>query len=122
MAFERATMLEEVCGPRVRELADQLDALEARRDRLRRELQAAEPLLLDVGAVAAAERALRAGLTDSTSAERKRLIGALVRSIDVEGRHSIRPTIRIPTIRTAGIRIVGGTVGAAGLEPATQGL
>jgi len=42
-------MLEEVCGPRVRELADQLDALEARRDRLLRELQAAEPLRLGVG-------------------------------------------------------------------------
>jgi hypothetical protein len=110
-------MPEEVCGPRVRELADQLDALEARRDRLLRELQAAEPLRLDVGAIAAAERALPAGLTDSTSAERKRLIGALVHSIDVEGRHSIRPTIRSPTVR-----IVGGTVGAAGLDPATQGL
>jgi hypothetical protein len=110
-------MPEEVCGPRVRELADRLDALEARRDRLVRKRQAAEPLRLDVGAVAAAERALRAGLTDSTSAERKRLIGALVHSIDVDGRHSIRPTIRIPTVR-----IVGGTVGRVGLEPTTMGL
>ena len=92
-------MPEEVYGPRVRELADRLDALEARRDRLLRERHPAEPLRLDVGTVAAAERTLRAGLTHSTSAERKRLSGALIHSIDVEGRHSIRPTIRIPTVR-----------------------
>lgn len=101
-AFERATIPEEVYGPRVRELPDRLDALEARRDRLLRERRPAEPLRLDVGTTAAAERTLRAGLTDSTSAEPKRLIGALVHSIDVEGRHSARPTIRIPTVRTCG--------------------
>jgi hypothetical protein len=97
-------------------LPDRLDALEARRDRLLRERQPAEPLRLDVGTVAAAERTLRAGLTDSTSAERTRLSGALIHSIDVEGGHSIRPTIRIPSVR-----IVCGTVGRVGPEPTTMG-
>ena len=66
-AFEDGTSPEEICCQPVRELADQLDALETRCERRDRGLDAAEPLRRHVGAVAAAEEGLRAGPTDSTS-------------------------------------------------------
>jgi site-specific DNA recombinase len=116
-AFERGTLPEEACGQRLREIADELDQLTARQAELEPQLTQPAPLQLDPDTFARALHSLTDGLPEIEPSQRKHLIQQLVASIEIRDRDWIQPTLRLPTVR-----IVTGSVGRAGIEPATLGL
>lgn len=113
-AFEAGTMPEEACGQRIEQFTERLSALEARRAELTiDEHEAPEPLSdQDL-------RALQAHVSEVIETgdppARKALPQALVHEIRVVSREEIYPTFNLPAVRPP-----CGSVGTAGLEPATS--
>jgi site-specific DNA recombinase len=114
-AFERGTLPEEACGERLRALTDELTQLALRRDELARQIAAAEPPQLDNGALERLRAALKQRLPVLPPSQRKHLLEQIVHSIEIRGRDWIKPTLRLPVVRT-----VRGEVGAAGIEPSAS--
>jgi hypothetical protein len=114
-------MPEAQCGPRVRELGQQLMELRARRDNLDEDLDtpAVEPPSEAV--VAELRTRIEEAIDTGTDAERKVLLQALVHEVSVTSRDHIEPFFRVPQAADApAVRAVSGLVGVAGLEPATS--
>lgn len=59
-------------------------------------------------------------LDEATDQQRKRLLHALVHDIRVTGRDHIQPTFRVPLHPDTQVRMLDGSVGAAGLDPAAS--
>jgi site-specific DNA recombinase len=116
-AFEKGTLPEDACGQRLREISDELDQLTARKTELEPRLSEATPAPLDQEALARALHAVTDGFPAIEPSQRKHLIQQLVATIEIRDRDWIQPTLRLPTVR-----IQGGSVGRAGIEPATLGL
>jgi site-specific DNA recombinase len=114
-AFERETMPEKQCAPRVAELGAKLEALDARRQELTEDdEQIAAPSIEELHALAADVRDL---VAHGDSRQIKALMQAYVREIRVKSRNEIYPSFYAPTVSPPSY-----SVGRAGIEPATLGL
>jgi hypothetical protein len=104
-------MPESVCSDRLKKLEVEIRTLEASRDQLLMDQEAAPEAppqeLLD-RAVSRLEEAVDQGEPQTVKA----LLGALIDRVEVEGRHAIRPFIRVD-----GVRIVSGQRRRTGIEP-----
>ncbi len=111
-AFETGSMPESVCSDRLEELQAEILTLEASREQLLMERQgspqAPSQELLEL-AVTQLEEAVDQGEPQTV----KSFLGALIDRVEVEGRHEIRPVIRVD-----GVRIVSGQRRRTGIEPA----
>jgi site-specific DNA recombinase len=110
-AFETGSMPEFVCSDRLKELQAEILTLEASREQLLVEQegspQAPPEELLEL-AVTRLEEAVDHGEPQTV----KSLLSALIDRVEVEGRHAIRPIIRVD-----GVRIVSGQRRRTGIEP-----
>lgn len=112
-AFETGSMPESVCSDRLKELQAEILTLEASREQLlmeKEESPQAPPKELLELAVTRLEEAVDHGEPQTV----KSLLGALIDRVEVEGRHAIRPVIRVD-----GVRIVSGQRRRTGIEPAS---
>ena len=123
-SFERGTMPEEICAPRLRALSTRAGQLKARHAELEAKseetaLSAPDPAVLED---------LRVQLTQAIAAGTrhhvKALLAALVHEVRVEGPNTVRPVFKIPapasTEHSRAVREPSQMVGAAGLEPTTS--
>ena len=114
-AFETGRMPESVCSDRLKELQVEILTLETSREQLLTERGNAPEVppqeLLD-RALSRPEEAVDQGEPQTV----KSLLGALIDRVEVEGRHAIRPIIRVD-----GVRIVSGQRRRTGIEPAHRG-
>jgi len=115
-AFETGAIDPDDCGDRLSELKDRQTELESRREELTAAAESSQgpPQPRDVrrAATAFANR-----LEDTEIPRVKKVLQKLVEKILVESRSAIQPFVTLSLVR-----IKGGWVGPAGLEPATNGL
>lgn len=100
-AFERGTIPEDVCGPRLSELHVQQAQLETRERKLGRLLATNTPRAPTPAMLAVFRRRLRDGLANGNAQARKALLRLLVAEIVVESRNTIRPFFKVPTLTSA---------------------
>ncbi|MGH2753359.1 MAG: recombinase family protein [Actinomycetota bacterium] len=115
-AFEAGTMKPATCQERLDGVQTRLDALIAEEQALAAQEEAETPPTPEI--VAEWAKTLDVALYGGTAQQRKALIRKLVKELRVMGRDEIIPTYRVPAL----VRAPGHQVGAAGLEPATNGL
>ena len=116
-------MPEAQCGPRVRELGQQLTELRARRDNLAETLHTAAVEPPSEAILAELRTRIHEAINSGTDAERKILLQALVHNVNVTSRDHIEPFFRVPqTADATAVRAVSGLVGVEGLEPPTPSL
>ncbi len=111
--FETGAIDPETCGNRLAELRDQQRALECRHAELVAEVESPHRPPQPEDAKLAAET-FADQLEDRDIPRVKKVLQTLIDKILVESRSAIKPFISLPLVR-----IKGGWVGAAGLEPAT---
>ncbi|MGH2749735.1 MAG: recombinase family protein [Actinomycetota bacterium] len=115
-AFESGAIDPDACGARLSELKDRQDALESRRIELVAQAESGQaPLRAEDAKQVATAFADR--LEEKEIPRVKKVLQTLVNKILVESRSAIQPFISLPLVR-----IMGGWVGAAGLEPAATRL
>lgn len=122
-AFERGTMPEDVCGPRLTELREEQAQLQTRERELRELLANNSATAPDPAMLAALRRRIHEGLTRGNAEARKALLRTLVAEIVVESRNTIRPFFKVPALTSAvsfqrAVREVEGVVAPTGFEPA----
>ncbi len=124
-AFERGTMPEDICAPRLQALNTRAGQLKARHAHLDAQseqgaLNAPDPAALDH---------LRVQLTHAIASgsrqHLKALLAALLHEVRVEGPNTVRPVFKIPAhpappTDSPAVREPSRMVGAAGLEPTTS--
>ena len=118
-AFEHQTLPEDICGARLRELRDQLGALQARKTQLKQALAAAHVAAPDPAMLAILRARVREAVISSEMPARKALLRTLVAEIRVEDRNTIRPFFWVPT-NTSGqgaVRNLSTQVAPSGFEP-----
>jgi site-specific DNA recombinase len=122
-AFETGAMPEEICGPRVKDLASQSTALRARRELLADEMDDAHLAAPSPDELAALRDRVAEALASSDPAPVKALLQALIHEIRVDSRQAIHPVFRVPVggghQKDDAVRAPSRSVGAAGLEPTT---
>ncbi len=128
-AFEAGTLPEAQCGKRLEALGATIAELQARELELQQALAASAtqelPTPADLAEVASQVRQV---IEHAPVAAKKTLAQQLVHEIHVTSRDDIRPIFRVPTRNEPSpgdgekVRKLVGSVGPAGLEPATGGL
>ncbi len=117
-SFERGTMPEEACAPRIAGLTEQAQSLERRRAELAHAVEdLEEPTKARDEDFAALHRELEQAVEHGPLPRRKVILQALIEEITVDSRAAIKPTFRVPAVRH-----VYGSMEPAGLEPATSSL
>ena len=99
-------------------LKTRIEALEAKERQLAQEGTCEPSQAISAAEVAQWAECLPDLLTTGSAQQRKALMRQLIKEIRVLSRDDIIPTYRIPPL----VRAVSGSVGPAGLEPATNGL
>lgn len=126
-AFENGTMDDTIAGPRLRELRDQIDLLQARRDQITDAISA-QPAPPPPGTFEHLATYLRDVTAAGTTAERKAAIEALIHEIRITEQGLI-PVYQIPAPDspipghddTTPVRTMVGSVGPVGFEPTLAG-
>ncbi len=125
VSFERGSMPEELCAPRVRALNDRAAKLRARHADLVAQCEEANMSAPEPETLAAVREELVQAVRNGSTPQVKALLAALVHEVRVEGPNTVRPVFKVPA-RTAttpmpeAVRGPSRVVGAGGLEPSTS--
>ena len=116
-------MPEEICGPRVKDLASQSTALRTRREVLADEMDDSDLAAPSPDELAALRHRVAEALASGDPAPVKALLQALIHEIRVDSRQAIHPIFRVPLggdhPGNDAVRTPARSVGATGLEPMT---
>lgn len=93
--FERGTMPEEVCSPRVRSLSERAAKLRARCEELQHERKQSS-LASDAETLAKVRTELVNAVRNGSLPQVKALLAALVHEVRIEGPGSVRPVFKVP--------------------------
>ncbi len=114
-AFERGSLPEDACSPRITELTEQTRALERRRAELAQAAEELEqPEKIGNDDLAALRAELEQALEHGPLGQRKVIVQSLIDEITVDSRAAIQPTFRVPAVRH-----VYRSMEPGGLEPPT---
>ncbi len=117
-AFEDTKLDPDICQQRIERHHTRLQALRDQEDQLAQTLAAHADTQPDTASLAALADQLDQLITIANPEQAKELLRLLIKDIRVHDQHKIIPTYRVP----AAVRTMHGTVGPAGLEPATNRL
>ncbi len=128
-SFEEGSMLESVCGTRLKELADTVGQLRHRESELNESCEAPQQEPTEEEAMAMRTQ-IRDALTQGNPSARKSFVQNLVAEVRVTGSRRIQPVFRVPiedeaeppSARGREVRAMSGLAHPAGFEPATIGL
>jgi len=125
-AFEAGSLSEDTCGQRVQKLGGTIAELRVRQDELRAALDTANIQPPTRRQLTDLAEQVRVAVANGPTPARKRLLHTLVHGIQVRDRAEIIPVFRVPggqpQAAGSGVRTMYGSVGLAGLEPATERL
>ena len=125
-SFERGTMPEELCGPRVRALNERAGRLQERLAELVTQRENATLTAPEPDVLAAVRQELVEAVARGSRRHLKALIAALVHEVRVEGPNAVRPVFKIPdgaaAITPETVREPSRLVEVSGLEPPTSTL
>jgi len=125
VSFERGTMPEELCAPRVRALNDQATKLKARHADLVAQCEEANLSAPESETLAAVREELVQAMRSGSRPQVKALLAALVHEVRVEGPNTVRPVFKVPAGTAASgipeaVRGPFRSVETMGLEPTTS--
>ncbi len=125
-SFERGSLPEEVCGPRVRALGERAGKLRERQGELAGTLEEEALQAPDPAGIAGLRGEVEAAMRSGAPAQVKALLQALVHEVRVEDAHTVRPVFKIPTGTAStclkAVRAPSRVVEVSGLEPPTSTL
>ena len=126
-SFERGSLSEETCAPRVNALGERATGLRIHRDELLGQLEAADLQAPSDTDLADVRHDLETAIRDGSPAQVKALVHALVHEVRVEAPDAVRPVFKIPagtdvTTLSEAVRAPSRSVEVSGLEPPTSTL
>ena len=95
-AFETGTMKPEICGEKVQSLTDRLEQLQTEKQTLEGELKQPKSPALDHDALASLINRFDEVIATGTKAQRKHVVGLMVKSVSIHHRDKIEVVYQVP--------------------------